>query len=242
MFTSPEPHGELKLPWYVLERPSRTGNAVNFWGQHCSELLDTGDCEDDEWGETAEPHAYSVGPCELWQKPWWHWVHEGKSQDYERSPKSRITAPYFRRTDFKSSGTWALFCPVWKSPKPVILWASFPLWMSFPLFHCPVFCLLMVQLLDHPVSVQLLNSFHWTVGADWSALVSHVLTDFCFTDLFWLPVLWCLILSSTAVLQVKVVIRLLRRGKDERNKGTAGAIFSLFSLSSVYREWQHTSR
>lgn len=34
-------------------------------------------------------------------------------------------------------------------------------------------------------------------------------------------------------LQVKVVIRLLGRGKDERNKGTAGVIVSPFRLGSV---------
>jgi len=41
---------------------------------------------------------------------------------------------------------------------------------------------------------------------------------------------------NISVLQVRVIIRLLERGKDKGNKATAGALVSLLSLGSVFRK------
>lgn len=108
MFTSPRPHGGLKPPWYLLERPCSRAQAIQqVSGGHRWQLLDTGDWEADEWGDTAEPHAYKQGDIVLGD------VKFGKNLDDTvcvmvkvsimkagNKAKSRITAPDFSRTGF----------------------------------------------------------------------------------------------------------------------------------------------
>lgn len=140
------------------------------------------------------------------------------------------------------SGTRALSCPVWKSPKTEIPPSTtHPVSVFLPL---PSFCLLSFCVSAAvPSSVSsAAKHFDWTfkVNLLWSVVYRHSLWFQWLVQVSRLVGLLFFPLNIS-VPQVKVVIRLLGRCKDERNKGKTDVIVSPFSLGSVYREGQYAS-
>lgn len=180
-------------------------------------------CEADEWGDSAEPQAYSAGPREVWQKPWWHWLPEGKSQDYERKPKSSPRLQENRLGVFRDLGLVLSSLKISKAGDSLSI-----IFLVNVFSHLPLYCLLSFygaaagsSCLCPSAKLLSLNCWSWFICHGQPCTHSF---------LFHWPELSCGVLFSSvniSVLQVKVVIRLLRRGKSERNKGAAGAIFSL---------------
>lgn len=193
MFTSSRPHGGLKLPWYLL--PCSRAQAIQqVSGGHWWQLLDTGDWEADELGDTLLNLMLTSKEMLVDVR------FDGNLDDTDcvmvkvrimkggNKAKSGTTASDFRLWPLQGPGP----CPVqfenlksWRFTEH-----HSPGEYLFPLFHCPIFCPFTVQLLDHPVYLQHLKTLSLTY---WSQLTrcAHPCTDTAlnFSDLFRFPVL-----------------------------------------------------
>lgn len=189
MFTSPRSHGGLKPPQYLLEGPCIREQAIQQVPRgHCWLLLDTHYWEADEWGDTwlylmLTSKEIVLGDVKydgnLDDAEWWcKSEKEGTRQKAGSQPQASVG----QTLTCSQAGP----CPVQFEN---LLWAPHTLWMSFSLFHHPVFCPFVFQLLYHPLSLQQLSTLTELLK---SICCGQLCTDtaFDFSDLFRFPVWW----------------------------------------------------